>query len=521
MHRHSLVAQILLVIGLWAALEVCGRSPMFRDPGTFWHTVLGERILSTGRVERTDQDSCTFHGHEYLDSQWLAQCGMAGLYRIGGWDALLLATTVLLATVFAGLGGRLLRGGLHLLPAMLLLALALAASSHQFHVRPLVLTIALTAWYFLLLTEVDELNRPVWHLWLLVPATALWANLHGGVLGGLGMLGICVAGWLYVGLVYRRGPCRRPRDMAMLLAIAIGSVLAVAVNPYGVKLPLSWWRTLSLPLSQLIEEHAPLDLSSSYGLLIVLLGVVYMIVWAGAFPAARRVTTYVPLVWFVLGCLRIRNAPLFAVTATIALADLLPHTHWTRWLVAHDWLRRRVAGRALRPVRAWLIAPVVLLAAGLTLEAGGAPTPLLGRGWARLDPARWPVDLLPELRGLETAAGTPVYNDMLFGGYLMFYTPGVRVFIDDRLELYGPFFLEYEAARWADPGRIESWRQRYGFRHALVEPATELDRHLARSPRWTLVKRCPAAALYVFSEGNKVGRCGNLSSTDFVDKREF
>jgi hypothetical protein len=506
MRRTQLVTQVLLVVGLWAGLMVCGRSQMFRDPGTFWHTVLGERILQTGHVERTDQDSCTLHGGAYLDSQWLAQCGMAGLYRLGGWDALLVVTNALLATVFAGLGGRLLRRGLHPLPALLLLALALAASSHQFHVRPLVLTLALTAWYFQLLAEVDELHRPVWHLALLIPATAVWANVHGGVLGGLGMLGICMAGWLYLGLAHRRGPCRRPRDVAVLLTIAVGCVLAVAVNPYGVEMPLSWWRTLSLPLATLIEEHAPLDLRSSYGLLIVLLGVVYTVVWAGAFPTARRVSTYVPLVWFVLGCLRIRNAPLFAVTAMIGLADMLPHTYWTRWLVDHGWLQRRTRGEALRSARAWLVAPVVLIVAGLTAQAAGVSWPLVGRGWARLDPQHWPVELLPELRAIESPAGTPVFNDMRYGGYLMFYTPGSRVFIDDRLELYGPFFLEYEAARWAEPGRIELWRQQYGFRHALVEPDSELDHYLARAAQWRLVKRCPAAAWYMFSEGNTVGK---------------
>ena len=32
-------------IGIWLFFTVMGRSRLFRDPGTFWHTVAGRRIL--------------------------------------------------------------------------------------------------------------------------------------------------------------------------------------------------------------------------------------------------------------------------------------------------------------------------------------------------------------------------------------------------------------------------------------------------------------------------------------------
>jgi hypothetical protein len=496
MTRSLFLTQLVLVIGLWVGLMVFGRSQMFRDPGTFWHTATGEQILQTGYVDQADRHSFTCNGGLYLDSYWLAQGVMAALYRLGGWDALLAVTAALLATLYGCLGTRLLRCGLHPLPAMLLLALALAASSCQFHVRPLVVTMAFMAWYFCLLSEVDRQERPLWHLWALVPATTLWANMHGGVLGGLGMLGLCAGAWLGQGLIGRHGPCARRRDMLRLVAIGIASLLAVTIGPYGPRLPLSWWKTLSMPLSALIEEHGPLSLGTPYGLLIVLLGGIYAFVLLGNLSAARRVTSWVPLVWFVLGCLRIRNAPLFAVTATIALADLLPQTRWAAWLAHHDWLRIVPGDVLRRPLRAWWVAPIVLVVTSLTVEAGGVAMPLVGCHWARLDPTRWPVELLPELHAIESADGTPVYNDLLYGGYLIFYTPGLRVFIDDRLELYGRFFLDYDAARRTEPGRIEEWRRCYGFGHALVEPGSAADRYLSGSGDWRLVKRCPAAALY-------------------------
>src|SRR5947209_3349071 len=35
-------------LGIWLFFMVGGRSRLFRDPGTFWHTVVGRRILASG-----------------------------------------------------------------------------------------------------------------------------------------------------------------------------------------------------------------------------------------------------------------------------------------------------------------------------------------------------------------------------------------------------------------------------------------------------------------------------------------
>ena len=46
---------VVLLIGLlWA-----GREKMLRDPGTMWHTVVGQRICETGRLIQADPFSFT------------------------------------------------------------------------------------------------------------------------------------------------------------------------------------------------------------------------------------------------------------------------------------------------------------------------------------------------------------------------------------------------------------------------------------------------------------------------------
>jgi hypothetical protein len=57
-----------IFLALWLGLTILGRSQLFRDPGTFWHVVVGQRILSSGRFVTTDPFSYTHAGRP-----WIAQ----------------------------------------------------------------------------------------------------------------------------------------------------------------------------------------------------------------------------------------------------------------------------------------------------------------------------------------------------------------------------------------------------------------------------------------------------------------
>ena len=90
---------------------------------------------------------------------------------------------------------------------------------------------------------------------------------------------------------------------------------------------------------------------------------------------------------------------------------------------------------------------------------------------------------------------------MLYGGYVVAYAPDLRVFIDDRCELYGDAFIrEYFEAERDDPARLEHWADRFGFQLALVRTDSEqkpspFDRHLRKS-NWEVVNKTAAATLY-------------------------
>src|SRR5262245_53592469 len=125
----------LLFLALWLILMVGGRSRFFQDSDTFWHTVVGQKILKDGFFD-TDPYSFTRHREKWIPNQWLGEVLMADAHSIGGLDTLLLCTATILAALFTWLGVRLMHCGLHPVLASVLVALAMAASSGHFHVRP-------------------------------------------------------------------------------------------------------------------------------------------------------------------------------------------------------------------------------------------------------------------------------------------------------------------------------------------------------------------------------------------------
>lgn len=488
---------------LW--LMAIGPGSLFRDPGTFWHIRVGERILDAGATIRTDPFSATFAGQPWVPVGWFAECVMAVLHRLGGLDTILLATATALAAFYAWIARRMAARGLQAPVVALLLALSIASSSYHFLPRPHLASMILLGWMFARLADFEGGRLPIGRLLWFVPAVIAWTNLHGGVVGGLATFALCGAGWTVAALVGAASPISRLSDFVKLASLGLVCLAAVLVNPYGFELPKLWFTLLDSPvLPQLMVEHAPLSLSDSSGRLVASLGLLYAAALVGVPLRSIRVTWLIPIVWFVLTCSRIRNGPLFAITATLALAEMYADIRWVHWLTRHgsELLRLRGAKESTayeRSSRAAVVLPALLVGTVLVLQLARVPLPVIGHGWTKLDAAYWPVELLPDLHAYEREhpGGAAIFNEMLFGGFLIYFTPGLHAFIDDRCELHGDARLsEYRRAINGELEIFESWERQYGFEIALSATGSQFERYLKESPRWELVRESKPAALY-------------------------
>jgi hypothetical protein len=502
----------VLFVGLWLVLLVGGRSRFFHDPGTFWHVAVGDRIIAEGFFD-TDPYTFTFGGKPWIPHQWLGECAMGVVHAAAGFDGLLLGTATLLAAVYAGLGLRLLRSGLHFSLAAVVVAGALAASSGHFHVRPHLATIAGMAVVFVFLTDVENGRISLNRLWWLVPVVWLWSNVHGGVLGGLATIALAAGGWAAAWLVGRESPVTGWRDLGRLVLIGVACGAVCFANPYFYRLPLSWveiYQMSSLPT--IIKEHSPVNVGEWSGLTIVAFGVVYCLLLLTVPVRRIRVVWLLPVIWFALACMRVRHAPLFAVGALVGIADFFAYTRLAASLVRRksDLFDPDRFDDEESPRQSLLpfAIPAGLVAVAFLIQVVGWPVPILGRGWAVLDARIWPVDLLPELRDhqYDRPRGTRIFNEYAYGGILIQQTPGYRVFIDDRCELFGDEFLtnfvqskvRIERGDYDHPGEpLAEWQAGYGtFDLALVETAGGFDEAFSSLPGWQVIRRTPTATLY-------------------------
>jgi hypothetical protein len=221
--RATLLAAALLLAAV-PCLDVLG------DPDVWWHLRLGRWILDHLAVPHTELFTYTAQGAPMTAHEWLAETVFAALAAVGG---LLLVALVVAAVAWSGLVACALRArarGAGALAIAAALVLGAKAAQPVLGTRPQVATFALTAWTLLLAER--QLTRGGRACWLLPPLFLLWANLHAGFLGGLGILGAVLA--VEAGrLVLARGravPAERVRGLATALGL---SALAACVNPAG------------------------------------------------------------------------------------------------------------------------------------------------------------------------------------------------------------------------------------------------------------------------------------------------
>lgn len=501
-----------LFVLFWLSL-LAGGSRFLRDPGQFWHTVVGEKLLTDGFFDR-DPFTYTHAGEPWIPHQWLGEVAMALAHRVGGFDSLLVLSAAVVAALYAWLGAKFVRTGLHPIFAVGVTLLAVAAASTHFHVRPHLFTMVGMAATMYAVIQFENRRIGLRQLARLVPLYLVWANTHGGMLGGLTTLGLAGAGWVAWHLLPSppageglggRGSVRRLLGFA-LVALACG--LTALLTPYGPEIARTWLYINNgmSRLPEIIAEHARLDVTDPKAWPLLAFAAVYLVLLAGVPPNRPKVAWLVPLFWLAQALLRVRHGALFAPVALLAVIDLWPHTRYARWLAAKrpDVYTPPAGppGRAFVPV---LVTAAACVAVALGCQWNRVAAPLVGTGCARLDPKLWPTDLLDDLKRLEPkspGAANRVFCEYIYGGYLIYHTPGYRVFVDDRCELFGDgWLIEFVAAdgeRTAEA--MAGWQDRFGRFDFAVTATTARDAgydwYFRTSPDWQVVRATATATFY-------------------------
>jgi hypothetical protein len=457
------------------------------DPDFWWHMETGSWIIAHAALPSHELFTYTSTSRVWADQEWGSEVLGDLIFRTGGFLAFSLAYA---AVTWVGFWFIWRRIALERVPALIAggcLIVAALAGVVVWGPRSQMISFTLTCLtLYWVETYLRDRNR---HLYLFPLVMVVWANLHGGFVYGLVVVGLAAVTETVLWLVSPHDPAHRRRSLrlwAVLLACGVAGLL----NPLNVHAYLAAIQTQTSAVQQsfIAEWHSPTFHSAGeLGLELLLL----LVVFAMAFRRPRLWDALLTVVGIYAALSAVRNAPL-------AAAILIPMVAWSfggaweqsRWRdrVA-EWLRRRASDL------------LVLVSAGALLIAVGTVGVIadtLHRQTASTD-ANFPVGAADWLAAHPTV-GTRVFNAYDWGGYLIyrFYPDANRsVFVyGEATELGNQLMQEVSDVENAEP----DWQTiltEHGVDYVVERTDSALTMALSVDPQWKQVYNDGFAVIFM------------------------
>ncbi len=482
----------VFIYSLFGAIFALAAQPRIEvDLG--WHLRTGRLIWETGAIPHGDPFSFTVAGKPWITHEWLSEVIMYPLYAAFGYSGLLITFASVITFGWWLVYRQLRTDGAGQLFAGLLLALGALTSLSLWGTRPFAFTLLLAPTFALLLRRWQKGDNRA--LLPLPPLMAVWVNLHGGYIFGLGLLAIFLAGNLGSRLL---GRDEHAGSLPALIIASSACVLATLANPNTYQILWYPFDTLtSSAMRQYLADWPSPDFHQPQNLPFAAMLALFFL--AAMLRGRQADPTDILLVLALagMGLQSVRHTPLFALVTTPVLA------RWLRCLAdearAVALRRGLLSGAAadeptvrpdsLRLALNWTL----LLTVGAIIVARLAAT-VPNDAVLAFQRQYFPVGAAAfiEQHGIDGR----IYNAYNWGGYLILrWYPERLVFIDSRADVYRDQFIEeYLEAYYVRPG----WRQtldRHAVDYALLEANGPLQILLLTSGEWRELYRDEVAVL--------------------------
>ena len=450
------------------------------DPDIWWHLRTGQLMLQTHSQFHSDPYSFTRFGQPWVNHEWLSQILLFGLYRLGGFGALIVIIAIVIAAtlllVFARSPGR------PYLAALMTLWGA-AASAPTWGVRPQMFSLLLAS-IFLVLLEASA-RRPGL-LWWTPPLMLLWVNLHAGYPIGLAFVALFLIGEALEAAAF---PALRPQALPRLKGLSlvlVACLLVVPLNPNGWRIyPYPFETLRSAAMHRFIQEwfspnfHDPTYLPLLGMLLALLVGLAFS-------PTRPRLRDVLLLLVTIPAALRsIRHIPILVLVLVPVLSGL-----------AEGWLRQRGSRLLERgnilPSRRILLLNALVLLAFLSFALGRVGHVIAAQ--KDTEARQFPLAAVTFLE--QQRLPGPILNHYNWGGYFIWKLyPHYQVFMDGRADVYGDRLMDEFAATYY---LTDDWGlplQRWGIRTVILPPDAPLITALKSGNDWKQIYADPETVI--------------------------
>ncbi len=446
-------ALVPLLAALAGYAIILDPTTLFHDGDTYWHITVGGWMLDHRQVPANDVFSYSFAGHPWVAHEWLSEILMALAWRLAGWNGIVMLFATTLALTLGLLAHHLARW-MNQPGTILLTLLAAACIGPSLLARPHILALpVLELWTAGLLVARARDRAP--HPWLLA-LIPLWANLHGSFI-----FGIALAAPLALEAAIAAGPAWRTAAARWAIFI-LAAIIFAAITPHGVTglvFPLQLMRLKELAN---ISEWQPPNFQGLPPIEPVLMLLLYIGLSRGVRLPLIRLLIALGLLYLALQ--HARHQMLVGIVGTLVLAEPL-----AQQLGA---LATRT-GRRAATLLPWAFVGLPLL---LLMTFVRFQHPL-----ARGEDLATPVAALAAVPAAIRA--TPVLNQYIFGGYLIF--EGVPPFVDGRTDMYGDDFLAaYDAALRPNRAAFAKLAAQYHFGWTILATQSPANDMLDSLPNW-------------------------------------
>jgi hypothetical protein len=454
------------------------------DPDFWWHMETGKWIVNHAAIPPHELFAYTV-SRPWADQEWGSEVLGWLIFSGSGFLAFSLAYT---AVTWVGFWFIWRRMALERVPALIaagVLVVAALAGTAVWGPRSQMISFALTCltlyWVETFLRDRDR------RLYLLPLVTLVWANLHGGFVYCLAVVGLAAASETALWVVAPRDPAHRRRSLR-LWAVLAGCAIAGLVNPLTFRAYLAAIQTQTSAIQQsfIAEWHSPnFHSAEELGLELLLL----LVVFAMGFRRPRLWDALLTVVGIYAALSAVRNAPL----AAAALAPMVAWAFAGAWERSHwrdrfeTWLRRRRSDLlVLASLGAVVVAAGTVGFAAHTLSGQTASTE-----------ANFPVGAADWLAS-HPSVGTRMFNAYDWGGYLIYrFYPDRPVFIyGEATELGNALLEEVNDVETAQP----DWQQvltKYGVDYIVERTDSSLSMALSVDPEWQQVYRDSFSVIFV------------------------
>jgi hypothetical protein len=466
--------------------------PDLNDPDIWWHLRNAQFLLQQHQFPRVDMYSFTVGGHPWINHEWLSEIPFYFAYHEFGLVGLKSLSFFVLASIFLLLLYLCYQESRNFKASVTSCYFATFLATVSFGPR----TILFGYLYMVVLLIILQRfrDRGTGPLWAIPPLFCLWVNTHGSwSLGLILFFAVAVSGFVEGHWGRVESSKWDSAQLRKLLVTAAASIAALFVNPFG-------WRLVYYPFDLAFKQK---------------LNIAHVAEWVSVdFHTVRGKMVLLLIIGFLLSAL-FRNRRWNLGELLILLFALYSGLTYIRFLVLLGIVAAPVLAKTLDffpPYRPLEDTPKVNTAVILLLVG------LMVYFWPREAKVRASVEETYPSGVVQYLAAHPqqrnILNFYLWGGYLGWNDPDLKVFVDSRVDIfeYAGVLADYLSFVSVDnfQHRPEALLDKYKIQYVLF-PAIDtknpllnggqLVSVLERDPHWKILYQDEVCVLLARQSG--------------------